>query len=72
MNIHINSGVDRSLSPNEMVGTSGIPLKKRRKRTNLDATQRSALDRYFSTNPRPDHEKMAEIANKLDLERDVS
>ena len=49
-----------------------IPLRKRRKRTNLDATQRSALDQFFKVNPRPDHDKMAQIAEMLELDRDVS
>ncbi|VDN07343.1 unnamed protein product, partial [Thelazia callipaeda] len=49
-----------------------MPLKKRRKRTNLDLAQRSALDAYFDKNPRPDHDKMAEIAQLVRLDRDVS
>lgn len=54
-----------------VVGTSATPLKKRRKRTNLDLTQRAALDTYFALNPRPDHAKMAQIAESLELDRDV-
>uniref|UniRef100_A0A0N5AJW4 POU domain protein n=1 Tax=Syphacia muris TaxID=451379 RepID=A0A0N5AJW4_9BILA len=48
-----------------------IPLRKRRKRTNLDASQRAALDQFFKVNPRPDHDKMAQIAEMLELDRDV-
>ncbi|KHN82394.1 Homeobox protein ceh-18 [Toxocara canis] len=66
------SSVEESPSPNgSCVGTSGIPLRKRRKRTNLDSTQRAALDGYFQINPRPDHDRMAQIAATLELDRDV-
>ncbi|CAJ0928053.1 unnamed protein product, partial [Mesorhabditis belari] len=47
------------------------PLKKRRKRTNLDLQQRQVLDIVFKMNPRPSHEHMAELADQLKLERDV-
>ncbi|EGT30422.1 hypothetical protein CAEBREN_07371 [Caenorhabditis brenneri] len=46
-------------------------VKRRRKRTNLDMNQRNALDTFFSLNPRPDHDKMTDIANSLELDRDV-
>ncbi|KAM3727381.1 Homeobox protein [Dirofilaria immitis] len=65
---------DDSPSPNGSIVCSsggGIPLKKRRKRTNLDLAQRSALDAYFDMNPRPDHDRMAEIAELVGLDRDV-
>ncbi|KAF1747703.1 hypothetical protein GCK72_024169 [Caenorhabditis remanei] len=46
-------------------------VKRRRKRTNLDMNQRNALDSFFTLNPRPDHDKMTDIANSLELDRDV-
>ncbi|KAK6759976.1 hypothetical protein RB195_021496 [Necator americanus] len=46
-------------------------MKRRRKRTNLDLSQRKSLDNFFLANPRPGHEEMVRIANALDLERDV-
>ncbi|CAJ0610173.1 unnamed protein product [Cylicocyclus nassatus] len=46
-------------------------MKRRRKRTNLDLSQRKSLDTFFLANPRPGHEEMVRIANALDLERDV-
>uniref|UniRef100_A0A915CJV0 POU domain protein n=6 Tax=Parascaris univalens TaxID=6257 RepID=A0A915CJV0_PARUN len=68
----VNSATEGSPSPNgSCIGTPGIPLRKRRKRTNLDAAQRAALDGYFQLNPRPDHDRMAQIAGTLDLDRDV-
>ncbi|GMT32962.1 hypothetical protein PFISCL1PPCAC_24259, partial [Pristionchus fissidentatus] len=46
-------------------------MKKRRKRTNLDNNQKMQLDDEFDKNPRPNHNRMSEIANMLDLDRDV-
>uniref|UniRef100_A0A914EPI4 Homeobox domain-containing protein n=1 Tax=Acrobeloides nanus TaxID=290746 RepID=A0A914EPI4_9BILA len=47
------------------------PLKRRRKRTNLDNEQKAALDACFIENCRPDHTQMSEIAHKLNLDHDV-
>lgn len=47
-------------------------LRKRRKRTNLDLSQRVPLALYFKLNPRPDHDKIAKLAEILELDRDVS
>ncbi|EFO23767.2 hypothetical protein LOAG_04719 [Loa loa] len=80
VNVSVNSGnkmpSDEPPSPNGSIVCSsgaggGVPLKKRRKRTNLDLAQRSALDAYFDMNPRPDHDRMAEIAELVGLDRDV-
>ncbi|VIO89155.1 Uncharacterized protein BM_BM10295 [Brugia malayi] len=80
MSINASSGnkmpCDELPSPNGSTVCSsgaggGVPLKKRRKRTNLDLAQRSALDAYFDMNPRPDHDRMAEIAELVGLDRDV-
>ncbi|EJW88968.1 hypothetical protein WUBG_00118 [Wuchereria bancrofti] len=80
MSVNASSGnkmpSDESPSPNGSTVCSsgaggGVPLKKRRKRTNLDLAQRSALDAYFDMNPRPDHDRMAEIAELVGLDRDV-
>uniref|UniRef100_A0A0R3S4X3 POU domain protein n=1 Tax=Elaeophora elaphi TaxID=1147741 RepID=A0A0R3S4X3_9BILA len=80
VNISASSGnkmpSEESPSPNGSIVCSsgaggGVPLKKRRKRTNLDLAQRSALDAYFDMNPRPDHDRMAEIAELVGLDRDV-
>ncbi|VDK73152.1 unnamed protein product [Gongylonema pulchrum] len=58
-------------APSSSSTSSGAPLKKRRKRTNLHMAQRTALDTYFDINPRPDHDRMAEIAEIVGLDRDV-
>uniref|UniRef100_A0AAF5Q7Y7 POU domain protein n=1 Tax=Wuchereria bancrofti TaxID=6293 RepID=A0AAF5Q7Y7_WUCBA len=80
MSVNASSGnkmpSDESPSPNGSIVCSsgaggGVQLKKRRKRTNLDLAQRSALDAYFDMNPRPDHDRMAEIAELVGLDRDV-
>uniref|UniRef100_A0A0N5BN75 POU domain protein n=1 Tax=Strongyloides papillosus TaxID=174720 RepID=A0A0N5BN75_STREA len=46
-------------------------LKKRRKRTNLDATQRDLLNQLFERDERPDHDAMDKIANHLNLDKEV-
>ncbi|KAK0407044.1 hypothetical protein QR680_018967 [Steinernema hermaphroditum] len=51
--------------------SSHLDVRKRRKRTNLDISQRTALDAYFQINSRPDHERMSELADALELDRDV-
>uniref|UniRef100_A0A914PCY0 POU domain protein n=1 Tax=Panagrolaimus davidi TaxID=227884 RepID=A0A914PCY0_9BILA len=47
------------------------PLRKRRKRTSLDAPQCLALDSYFDVNQRPDNAQMADVTKTLDLEFEV-
>uniref|UniRef100_A0A0N5B2N0 POU domain protein n=1 Tax=Strongyloides papillosus TaxID=174720 RepID=A0A0N5B2N0_STREA len=46
-------------------------LKRRRKRTNLDITQREYLNRTFCIEPNPDHGKMEEIALDLGLDKEI-
>lgn len=60
------------LTTPRLIGNSIIPpLKRRRKRTNLDNTQKAALDVFFNVNCRPDHQQMNEVAATLDLDPDV-
>ena len=47
------------------------PLRNRRKRTSLAASQRLALDSYFDVNQRPDNTQMADIAKTMELEFEV-
>ncbi|VDK55446.1 unnamed protein product [Anisakis simplex] len=78
---HLNSATSGLLAANSnalssnntaiLTTATSIPLRKRRKRTNLDSAQRAALDGYFQINSRPDHERMAQIAQTLELDRDV-
>lgn len=63
-----NSGTTEAAGMRE----SGRLLKKRRKRTILDVWQKVPLALYFKLNPRPDHYKIAKLAEILELERDVS
>jgi hypothetical protein len=70
-----SAAIMSSLSPSGIVpGLSNVlpTLKKRRKRTNLDNQQRDTLNAYFAINSRPDHQQMSQIAEKLDLDADVS
>ncbi|KHN88880.1 Homeobox protein ceh-18 [Toxocara canis] len=42
-------------------GVLGIGSRKRRKRTNLEANQRAALDVYFEQNPHPSNDDIRSI-----------
>ncbi|VDN54653.1 unnamed protein product [Dracunculus medinensis] len=65
-----NSGTNEAYCTAEM-SESRRSLRKRRKRTILDVSQRVPLALYFKLNPRPDHYKIAKLAEILELERDV-
>ncbi|CAK8684013.1 POU domain, class 4, transcription factor 3-like [Clavelina lepadiformis] len=44
---------------------------KKRKRTSIAAPEKRSLEAYFSVQPRPSSEKIAAIAEKLDLKKNV-
>ncbi|KAK3597668.1 hypothetical protein CHS0354_040041 [Potamilus streckersoni] len=49
-----------------------IPLSdKKRKRTSIAAPEKRSLEAYFAVQPRPSGEKIAQIAEKLDLKKNV-
>uniref|UniRef100_A0A7E4VDT6 POU domain protein n=1 Tax=Panagrellus redivivus TaxID=6233 RepID=A0A7E4VDT6_PANRE len=61
-----------SETPPPLINASLVPpLRKRRKRTSLEAAQRLALESYFEVNLRPDNTQMSEISRTLDLGFDV-
>ncbi|KTG06528.1 hypothetical protein cypCar_00012032 [Cyprinus carpio] len=45
--------------------------EKKRKRTSIAAPEKRSLEAYFSIQPRPSSEKIAAIAEKLDLKKNV-
>ena len=45
--------------------------EKKRKRTSIAAAEKRSLEAYFSVQPRPSGEKIAAIAEKLDLKKNV-
>lgn len=45
--------------------------EKKRKRTSIAAPEKRSLEAYFSVQPRPSSEKIAAIAEKLDLKKNV-
>ena len=45
--------------------------EKKRKRTSIAAAEKRSLEAYFSVQPRPTGEKIAAIAEKLDLKKNV-
>ena len=44
---------------------------KKRKRTSIPAPEKRSLEQYFQLQPRPSGEKIAQIAEKLDLKKNV-
>ncbi|KHN81441.1 Homeobox protein ceh-18 [Toxocara canis] len=48
-------------------GTSGQSLRKRRSRTNYDATQRDTLEAFFNHTPYPNKETLAQLAVAVKL-----
>lgn len=49
----------------------GTSLDKKRKRTSIAAPEKRSLEAYFAIQPRPSGEKIAQIAEKLDLKKNV-
>jgi class 4 POU domain transcription factor len=45
--------------------------EKKRKRTSIAAPEKRSLEAYFTVQPRPSGEKIAAIAEKLDLKKNV-
>jgi hypothetical protein len=56
-NTNNNGGMDR--------------LDRKRKRTSIAAPEKRSLEAFFSVQPRPSGEKIAQIAEKLDLKKNV-
>ena len=50
---------------------SALSNDKKRKRTSIAAPEKRALERCFSAQPRPSGEKIASIADQLDLKKNV-
>ena len=46
------------------------PGEKKRKRTSIAAPEKRSLEAYFAVQPRPSGEKIAAIAEKLDLKKE--
>lgn len=55
------------------LGCGGVlpPGEKKRKRTSIAAPEKRSLEAYFAVQPRPSGEKIAAIAEKLDLKKNV-
>ncbi|NXI43657.1 PO4F3 factor, partial [Galbula dea] len=54
-------------------GTGPLPAaaERKRKRTSIAAPEKRSLEAYFALQPRPSAEKIAAIAEKLDLKKNV-
>lgn len=52
-------------------GTAGSGADRKRKRTSIATPEKRSLEAYFAIQPRPSGEKIAQIAEKLDLKKNV-
>merc|ERR1719189_1310511 len=52
-------------------GTNGLLPAGEKKRTSIAAPEKRSLEAYFAVQPRPSGEKIAAIAEKLDLKKNV-
>ena len=50
---------------------SGSPLRKRKKRTSIELTAKTALENYFSINPRPSSQEIGVLVENLGIEKEV-
>lgn len=51
--------------------SSGSASDRKRKRTSIAAPEKRSLEAYFNIQPRPSGEKIAQIADKLELKKNV-
>ncbi|XP_064610013.1 inhibitory POU protein-like isoform X2 [Liolophura sinensis] len=59
---------ERKMDEDGMMACNG---DKKRKRTSIAAPEKRSLEAYFAVQPRPSGEKIAQIAEKLDLKKNV-
>lgn len=52
-------------------GNMAVNGEKKRKRTSIAAPEKRSLEAYFAVQPRPSGEKISQIAEKLDLKKNV-
>lgn len=50
---------------------SNATAERKRKRTSIAAPEKRSLEAFFGVQPRPSGEKIAQIADKLDLKKNV-
>lgn len=68
-----SNGTNSSVSSMSYIGnsSSNASLERKRKRTSIAAPEKRSLEAYFAIQPRPSGEKIAQIAEKLDLKKNV-
>ena len=49
----------------------GSPVRKRKKRTSIEFTAKTALENYFSENPRPSSQEIDVLVQNLGIEKEV-
>ena len=55
----------------DLFAGAGGGVDRKRKRTSIATPEKRSLEAYFAIQPRPSGEKIAQIAEKLDLKKNV-
>jgi POU domain transcription factor, class 4 len=66
-----NNSSSNSNSSISVSSNNGNHLDRKRKRTSIAVPEKRSLEAFFSVQPRPSGEKIAQIADKLDLKKNV-
>lgn len=66
-----SSLTNSSISSASLNSNSNMDRDRKRKRTSIAAPEKRSLEAFFSVQPRPSGEKIAQIAEKLDLKKNV-
>ena len=67
----VSSTSNNNSSNNMNSSSSNSSHDRKRKRTSIAAPEKRSLEAFFSVQPRPSGEKIAQIADKLDLKKNV-
>ena len=67
----VSSSSNNNSSNNMNSSSSNSSHDRKRKRTSIAAPEKRSLEAFFSVQPRPSGEKIAQIADKLDLKKNV-
>ncbi|KAI6203359.1 hypothetical protein M3Y94_00547100 [Aphelenchoides besseyi] len=66
-----NAGGSCSLTGVDKLGLGGAAGRKRKKRTSIEVQIKTQLERHFQHNQKPNAQEIAQVANDLQLEKEV-
>jgi class 4 POU domain transcription factor len=71
LGIHHGHHLNHSNHTSNNSANGGSSADRKRKRTSIAAPEKRSLEAFFSVQPRPSGEKISQIAEKLDLKKNV-